>query len=152
LVNLLRPNSGAFPIALVLPVIEAIEGLEFGQPSSLFTPVKKGRKAGLRELRQQLRAIAFIAYRRAKGIKKKRAIEEVAKEFAVSDNTIMSWEKRLRKTLGELEIARTIAFAKNAASFKDARAEYGPNALKKAGEQYKAILKDAKRRSSAPPT
>jgi hypothetical protein len=69
LLNLLRANPGAFPMTLTLPVVEAIEGLEFGEQSPFFTPIKSGLKAGLCERRLHLRAIAFIAYRVPRALK-----------------------------------------------------------------------------------
>jgi hypothetical protein len=146
LIDLLRPNSGAFPVALVQSVIEAIAGLEFGECSPLFAPVKQGRKAGLRELRQQLRAIAFIEYRHRKGIKKGRAREDVAEAFGVSKDTVISWEKRLPGTVGQLEVLRTVAFAQNVASRRNPNAEYmySDDALEVAGKKYQTILRKAK--------
>jgi hypothetical protein len=146
LVNLLRANSGGFPMALTLPVVEAIEGLEFGQRSPFFIPAKSGKKRGLRELGLQLRAIAFIAYRRAKSIKKVRAVEDVATAFGVSPDTVISWEKRLNKTFSQLEVSRTIAFAENHAARNDTLAEemYGDDALKVTGKKYQAILRSTK--------
>jgi hypothetical protein len=146
LVNLLRANPGAFPTALTLPVVEAIEGLEFGEHSPFFTPVKAGRKAGLRERRLHLRAIAFIAYQRATGITKQRASENVATAFGQSRETVISWEKRLGDTFSQLEVSRTIAFAENHAIRHDTLAEemYGDDALKVAGKKYQAILRDTK--------
>jgi DNA-binding XRE family transcriptional regulator len=143
LLNLLQANVGAFPYALVAPVIEAIEGLEFGEQSPMFTAIKAGRKAGLRELRLQLRAIAFIAYRRAQGITKLRATEDVAKAFGVSRETVVSWEKRLHPAFGQLEVSRTIAFAKNHANY-GRETMFGENALKTTGEKYQAILRHVK--------
>jgi hypothetical protein len=146
LVNLLRANPGAFPTALSLPVVEAIEGLEFGEPSPFFTTVKAGRKAGLRERRLHLRAIGFIAYRRAKGITKRRALEDVATAFGQSPATVISWEKRLSDTFSQLEVSRTIAFAENHATRNDTVAEemYGDDALKVTGKKYQAMLRSAK--------
>jgi len=159
LVNLLRANSGAFPIAMVQPVIEAFEGLEFGERSRLFTVVKTRRKAGLHKLRQELRTIAFIAYRRAKGVTRLRATEDVAQAFGVSHETVISWGKRLRVTFGQLEISRTLAFAQNAASQRGTHGEllYGDDALKVAGKNYQVIMRNAKakasvKRKNAPPT
>jgi DNA-binding XRE family transcriptional regulator len=150
LLNLLRANSGAFPTVLVQLVIEAIEGLELGERSRLFTAVKAWRKAGLRELRQQLRAIAFVAYRRAKGATKEHATEDVAKVFGVSKDTVISWEKRLPIEFGQLEVSRAIAFAKNHASWKNSDADYmyGDDALNTAGKTYQAILRKAKLQAS----
>jgi hypothetical protein len=146
LANLLRANPGAFPTALSLPVVEAIEGLEFGEPSPFFTPVKTGRKAGLRERRLHLRAIGFIAHRRAKGITKRRALEDVATAFGQSPDTIISWEKRLGDTFSQQEVSRTIAFAENHATRNDTIAEemYGDDALQVTGKKYQAILRSAK--------
>jgi hypothetical protein len=146
LVNLLRANPGAFPMELALPVVEAIEGLEFGEQSPFFTPVKSGRKAGLLERRGHLRAIAFIAYRRAKGITKERALEEVAAAFGQSPDTVISWEKRLGDAFNRLEVPRTIAFAENYATHKGTLAEeiYGDDALKVSGKAFQAIKRRRK--------
>jgi hypothetical protein len=146
LVNLLRANPGAFPTALTLPVVESIECLEFGEPSPFFTPVKGGRKAGLRERRLHLLAMAFIAYRRAKGITKLRASKDVARAYGQSRETVISWEKRLRDTFSQLEVSRTIAFTQNYATRNDPLAEemYGDDALKVTGKKYQAILRSTK--------
>jgi hypothetical protein len=141
LVNLLHANPGAFPMALSAPIVEAIEGLELGESSPIFAPIKAGRKAELRERKMHLRAIAFITYRRAKGVKKRRAVEEVAKAFGQSPDTVISWEKRLHDTFDDLEVSRVIAFAENRANSHTASGEmlHGDQALKAAGEEFRRL-------------
>jgi hypothetical protein len=143
LVNLLNANPGAFPMALRAPIVEAIEGLEFGESSPIFAPIKAGRKAGLRERKMHLRAIAFIAYRRAKGVLKGRAEEDVAKAFGQSSDTIISWGKRLRDTFNDLEVSRVITFAENHANSRTAAGEkmYGDQALNAAGAKFRQLKK-----------
>ena len=90
--------------------------------------------------------MAFIAYRRAKGITKLRASKDVARAYGQSGDAVLSWEKRLRDTFSQLEVSRTIAFAQNYATRNDTLAEemYGDDALKVTGKKYQAILRSTK--------
>jgi hypothetical protein len=88
---------------------------------------------------------------------KKDAVADVAGVLGVGENTLLSWESRLRNEFGHLEVDRTIAFAANHASWVvDARkrrlqgeglhdtelheANYDDEALIELGKKYKAAL------------
>jgi hypothetical protein len=116
-----------------------------------------GRKRNLTLLRLQLQALALVAYRRELGLPKGGAVDQVAEAFGTSPNTLLSWETRLRKEFGGLEVDRTINFAKNHASWvvaarrrawrgEDAgdievhEARYDDAALTDLGRKYKDAL------------
>jgi transposase len=108
----------------------------------------------------ELRAIGFVEYRRVRGGNKSKAQDQVANALGVSVETIKSWERRLRKNFGDLEVARTISFACNSARSEDAaqraadkgepraksmsgtwEVRYGADALRKLAKQYKDALR-----------
>jgi hypothetical protein len=117
LLNLLKPNSGAFPGWVTSALFSAIEALDYGEVHEILKPVKLGNKVGLTELRLQLRAVAAVYYRRRLGMTREKALEEVGAGINASPETILSWEKRLKNEFGRLHVERTIAFAQNHASW-----------------------------------
>jgi hypothetical protein len=150
LINLIKANSGGWPQDLVLQLISALEGLDFGERSPIFEPLKESRKASLTELRHQLKAICFVEYCYKRGTRKLLAIRRVASVFGVGEETVRSWEKRLRddNALGQLEVSSSIAFAHNAASNDDEEGNkliYGDLTMISAGREYVAFKKAQKR-------
>jgi len=158
LVNLLVPNSGAFPSPLVNMTIEALRGLAYGEEHLMFAPLKTGRKRDLTTLRLHLRAMGMIAFRREMGVTKERAITEVAEYLGVGFETVKGWEGRLRAEFGALEVDRTMAFARNHAKSEqkhrrmkrmadpEARpgyhaARFDDDALAQLAREYQASLK-----------
>jgi hypothetical protein len=149
--NLIKANSGGWPPNLLSELVPALEGLDFGEKSPIFEPLKEGRKAGLAELRHQLRAVCFVEYRYKQGLKKLVAIRKVANAFNVNDETVRSWEKRLRddNAIGQLEVSRSIAFAQNhATNLEKGKGNgellYGDQAMISAGKEYAEFLKAQK--------
>ena len=153
LYNLVMANPGAFPFLLQQIILEALLALDYGETLPLLRPKGKHKKRGYRELKLQLRALAFVEYRVALGQKKYEAQEIVAAAFGVDHQTIRTWEKRLREEFGRLQIERTISFAQNTASYvhasrigqseyarhaESAELRYGDDALKTAGQEYRA--------------
>lgn len=117
LVNLLRSNPGAMPTWLAQKAIDGLEALDYGEVQPLFAPVNSGRKRDLTMLKLQLRAIAMVAYRRGLGLSKEKALAEVGGALNQSPHTLLSWEARLKNEFGPLEVARTVSFAQNHASW-----------------------------------
>jgi hypothetical protein len=157
LVNLLHANAGAMPSWLQRKTIESLEALDYGEVQPMLAQASTGRKRNLTLLRIQLQALALVAHRRALGLPKGVAVDQVAEAMGTSPNTLLSWETRLRKEFGGLEVDRTINFAKNHASWvvaarKRARrgedagdievheASYDDAALTDLGGKYKAAL------------
>lgn len=143
--ELLRANPGAFPFAIQLMSMEALKALELGEVFPIFEPNGRNRKRGYRELNLQLRAIGFVEYRAGFGMTKFRAQEIVAEKYGVEFETVKGWERRLKESLGGLEVARTVSFARNAASHFGrndgiAFAEYSDAALEACGNEYKQRL------------
>ena len=144
MLNLLRSNPGAFPNPLVNQVVKAFEQLNFGRQPTLLTALKSRRKIELDELELQLVAIGHIEYRRACGLKKEAAVDAVRRAYGVSTNTVLSWEKRLRKDRGQLEVSRRIAFAHNSVG-NDFRIKlHSDEALANNGSEYKRIRRLSK--------
>lgn len=118
LLNMLRPNAGAFPGWLQSGVMEALQALEYGEVKPIFEAVKGGHKRGLTELNLQLRAVAMVAYRRELGMTREKALQAVSEGLGgVSPNTILSWMGRLRSEFGDLRVKEAIAYAENQASW-----------------------------------
>ena len=94
-------------------VINAIDALNFGSIPQLFRPrEKRGRHTY--EIRQlELRALEFLAFRRGQGFQRRAAIGSIAEAFGVAQETIFSWQKRLRADLGRLTVSRCETMAKN---------------------------------------
>jgi hypothetical protein len=117
LINLLKGNSGGWPDWLCRAAIDALEALEFGEVHPIFERNSAGNKRDLTQRKLMVRAIAMVQFRRtAYGASKEEALEEVGNAIAASANTVKSWEVRLRAEI-PLEVDRTLAFAKNHASF-----------------------------------
>src|SRR5262249_1279168 len=138
--------------------MNAIEALDYGEVQPLLKAVQGNRKRKLTELRLQLRALAFVEYRVGRGKKKYIAQDEVASALGVDRDTILSWGPRLRAEFGSLEVARTLAFAKNSGSNEEREQRqrhisgatdtlssweyrYGSQALGKLGKDYRAAQK-----------
>ena len=123
LINLLRPNPGGFDFSLISIFIEAFESLDFGEVLPLLSKAKTAKKAKLRELKIQLKAIEFVAYRRGLGSSKEEAEDAVANVFTVSTETLGSWEDRLSdsEAFGAVKVAMFKAVArKRGSDVKDA--------------------------------
>ncbi|MBD2746947.1 hypothetical protein IC232_09635 [Microvirga sp. BT688] len=166
LLNLTQPNPGSIPEFLRSSLEEALEALQHGDSHPLFTPQKTGRKVSFKERQLQLRAIGFVYYRTGLGLKKYAAIRQVADAYGVSEETIRSWEKRLRDELGPVEVELAISEARQAASREEmAKApkvalkpelpgaksvtvikwreqRYGAQALREASQAFKAAQRE----------
>lgn len=155
LINVLRANPGAIPPWLLAKLTESLEALDYGEVQPILSPVNSGRKLDLTLLRLQLKALALVAYRHKLGLKKEKAVEQVADTLGASPNTLLSWETRLRTEFGRLEVERTIVVAENSASYvneaqrkirrgeeaedtTDHEAGYDDAALTELGKRYRA--------------
>ena len=149
LISLATGNPGGFPSSLQRQIIESLQALQFGEVLPLVAPQqRKGPSPLYRELRAQLRAVEFVAFRKGLGVKKYVAIGEICSAFGIGEEGYRSWEKRLRQDLGNLEVARAISFASNAAAnVQEARrtqdklmlsagAPYSDEALRRAVQEY----------------
>jgi hypothetical protein len=161
-INLVNANPWGVGYYIQATLWHALKALDYGEVHPIFQPARTKRKRDLTEMVLQLRALSFVEYRRARGKKKKNALDEVANALGVDLDTIRSWELRLRRVFGNLEVDRGFSIAKNAASNenhaerqssmpvhrpKDAmdrgvwEAQYGYEALQQLAETYKAALK-----------
>jgi hypothetical protein len=148
LVNLLKANPGGFDTRLIQMTISALEARDYNETQPMLRATKKDRKVNLTILNIQLRAIAFVKYREARGLKKLKALEEVAGALGVSDETIRSWGSRLQTEFGPIKIVRALSFAENAGKNQDDAERrgfagkwdvgYGPAALQELARQFKA--------------
>lgn len=158
--NLLGILSRSHTMGVVLrPIYNALTALEFGETLPILAPAGSGQKREYRDLMAQLSTVGFVAYRQAIGGNKQRARAEVAAAFGVAEDTMRTWEGRLKRhpMIGRFEVERIIWRAKNAASWTVERnrgdtvdsiliaefdAEFGTAALQRAGADYQAILRD----------
>jgi hypothetical protein len=158
LVNLLYANPGGFQFALQQMAMEALKALDYGEVQPMLARLQDGRKRGLTVRRLELRAVGFVEYRRTRFGNKARALQDVASALGVGVETIRSWERRLRREFGDLEVLRTLSFAHNSATNEDdaqrrgdkgdvnARpglwdARYGVDALQELGRRYQEALR-----------
>jgi hypothetical protein len=161
LVNLLRANPGGFSPLLTETTTAALDALDSNDVHPMLRPTPNDRKVNLKELKIQLNALAFVEYRVMHGTLKSRALEDVANLLGVSAFTIRSWEQRLKTEFGDLEVARTLSFARIAASNEinvqrrnfagdaaDDKArpgyhegKYGPQALNRLAAEYRKALR-----------
>jgi hypothetical protein len=88
LMNLVRANTGIFELTLMLRTLAALEACDYGEILPMLAATKENRKINWTILQLQLRAIAAVKYREARGAKKFIALEEVAEAFGVSPNTV----------------------------------------------------------------
>jgi len=164
LVNLLRADPGGFSPLLTETATAALDALDYNDVHPMLRPTLNNKKVSLKELKIQLKARAIIEYRVAYGTKKYKAQEDVAISLGVSVFTIQSWEQRLKTKFGDLEVARTLSFARIAAS-NEINAQrrnfagdvgedktrpgyhegkYGPQALNRLAAEYKRIRRPMK--------
>jgi len=153
-INLLNANPCGLGYDLRATLWYALRALDYGEVHPILQAARTNGKRDLTEMALQLRALVFVEYRRARGKKKKNALDEVANALGVDVDTIRSWEPRLRHKFGNLEVDRGFSFARNAASNEnhaerreatdrigDWEARYGYGALQQLAETYKAALK-----------
>jgi hypothetical protein len=139
LIRLIRANPGIFNLELMLMATSALEASEYNEIHPMLKATKKRRKVNWTIVHLQRRAIARVEIiRRARGIEKSKALEEVAGAFGAEVETVRSWEKRLRTEFGAFAVK-----AKNNDSHHD------PADLEKLAQQYRAAVrsKRAKRAS-----
>lgn len=109
LISLIRCNSAGFPLALQRMTLEGIRALLSGEATPLFEPTKTRKKSLYRELNLQLQAIVLVRYRHIKGMKLSDARQEVSDALCINHETIHTWENRVKKRLGDLEVSEAIA-------------------------------------------
>jgi hypothetical protein len=155
--NFLYANPGGFEGLLAFELHEGLKELELGWLTPLLRPTKPKSHSRLRWIRCRLGAICFIEHERGKGKKKSEAKETAANEFGIDVETIQTWENRLPKELGQLEVARWRQFAYNTGTHVLADpqyrglANYGLENLRFCAREYKAMKKErALRRGKKP--
>lgn len=122
LINLLRSNSGGWPLSVQQPALIALQELAYEQVVPMLQPATGTRKVGLRRMRLQLRTVGFVTFKVATGMRKYEAQDIAAKALPFGRDTINGWEFRLRESLGALEVSNALAgFANWGASFKKAQ-------------------------------
>ena len=109
--NLLRALPGIFNPELQRIVLWALDACDYGEIQPMLRATKSGRKVNWTILRLQLRAITLVKQRETRGMKKFKALQEVAGAFGVSVHTIRTWERRLRTEFGHSEVANALATA-----------------------------------------
>jgi DNA-binding transcriptional regulator YiaG len=152
LMHLVRAFTGIFNLELRLMTLAALEACDYGETQPMLMATKKDRKVNWTILQLQLKAITFVKYREALGMKKFKALEDVAGAFGVSVNTVRSWEPRLRTEFGPIEITNRLAAAEEAGK-NERDAEHrassislsGRQDLKEFARQYKMARRRAKR-------
>jgi hypothetical protein len=117
LINLLRPNAGGYPNWLVIPTIDALDALEYGDTHPIFRKSGRKRRLGTKQRRLILRVIGTIYFKRsAYDVSDEDARFDVSERIGRSLDTIKSWERTL-KGEAPLEVRRTISFAENHGSW-----------------------------------
>ncbi|MGB6795122.1 MAG: hypothetical protein WBE48_00720, partial [Xanthobacteraceae bacterium] len=146
--NLLYANPGAFEPSIALELQEGLKELEFGWYTQLLRATTLKSQSRLRWIRCRLGAICFIAYERGRKKRKIEALETAANEFGVDVGTLDTWEKRLPKEIGKLEVARWRQFAYHNGTqvradpaFRGLR-NFGMENLQSYAREYKAIMRE----------
>lgn len=144
LMRLVRANFGIFNLELMLHTLSALEACDYGEIQPMLMATKTNRKVNWTILQLQRRAITFVKGLQARGIKKFKALQEVAGALGVSVDTVRTWEPRLRTEFGHMAIAE---------SDPQQRPSSGPgdfeHALQELARQYRIAIarKRAKRAS-----
>jgi hypothetical protein len=160
LINCLRPNPAGLRSSLNQQLVTALAALEFGDTLPLFHAESLWKRVRWEELQHQLRARCLVAYRVEQGMTNKSAREQVALAYGARGDTVRGWEAALRKDLGDIEVTAALEDARAAAIIaREANAandlklagihdnRYGAQALRKAGADYRAFLKQKKARA-----
>lgn len=119
LINLLHAMQRDSTSLIFGPAEEALRALDFGDVLPILREQKGNRKAGYKSLHLQLKAIGFVEFHKALGMKKNVAQEMVAGAYGLSVDAIRNWEIRLRdaeKGVGALKVSREVIWARNSAS------------------------------------
>jgi hypothetical protein len=103
--NLVGALPGIFNPELQRIVLWALDACDYGEIQPMLRATKTGRKVNWTILRLQMRAITLVKQRETRGMKKFKALQEVAGAFGVSVDTIRTWERRLRTEFGHSEFA-----------------------------------------------
>jgi DNA-binding transcriptional regulator YiaG len=137
LINLVCANPGIFNLELMLMTMSALEACDYGEIHPMLKATKKGRKVNWTILRLQMRAITLVKKRETHGMKKFKALQEVADAFGVSVDTVRTWERRLRSEFGNSEVPNVLENA----TFEliESEARYAQD-LKENARQYKLAL------------
>ena len=163
--NLLLANPGGFPPVVQSMLLAGLHALEFGEVQPILAPNRAAKKVFYFEMMCQLEAVAFVEYLSKSGLRKYSAQDKIADTYGISAETLRSWEKRLRESLGTLKVARAIMFAQIAGrnisymrshSLEDAehmleriKLTYGEEAMSAAARRYRETVRNAKQRSGA---
>jgi hypothetical protein len=117
LINLIKPNSGGWPVWLCRVAVDALDALEDGETYPIFKRDVRKRRLGIKQRHLILKVIGAVHFRRsAYGMSDEEARFDIAEMIGRSLNTMNSWERRLKKEAPS-EVDRAIAFAKNHGSW-----------------------------------
>ena len=147
LMKLVRGLFSIFNLELMLMTLSALEACDYGEIQPLLGATKKGRKVDWTILQLQLKAIGLVSYRQGRGVKKLKALQEVAEAFGVSVDTLRAWETRLRTEFGRIEVSERLAFAKEA-GVNGQDTSYGHRSLQEWSRQYRVALNKRAKRAS----
>lgn len=90
-----------------------LEALELGEVQPVLQPAKKGKHGKAHTLALlRLAALRHAAFRRGLGMTKKDATQKVADAFKCAVDTLLTWEKRLPKDLGQTRVGEDLEGAR----------------------------------------
>jgi hypothetical protein len=150
LMKLVRGLFSIFNLELMLMTLSALEACDYGEIQPMLGATKTGRKVNWTILQLQLKAIGFVKYREARGIKKFKALEEVAGAFGVSVHTLRTWETRLRNEFGQAEVAHQRAIAEEKGTSEPEPPYYGSKSLQTRARQYKMAVARKRAKQASP--
>ena len=79
-----------------MPLQSALLGLNYGEVDNLLKPTKKRRQGKPYKMMQwKMKALTHVYFQLGQGVKKYRALENVAGELGQSTETLRGWEKQL---------------------------------------------------------
>ena len=133
-----------------------MEALEYGEVQPLLTPSPTTLgKHGYSAWNLRLRALESVEYFVARGYSRTAAQQKVGDAFGRDLETVRDWQKNVRSRLGDLEVARRLAFARNGGlnaeaakrdgnrnMFLSQDSRYGESALEQMAGKYTALLRD----------
>ena len=91
----------------------ALLALDYGEILPQVAPIKTSKRSGLTELQCKLKAICFVEYEAAKGVRMEVSRDVVAEKFRTARRSVEGWEGQIRKFMSPLQIDSEKATAHN---------------------------------------